>query len=111
MSGSNCRRHLHKVILLGNLGVGKTSMFRRLRDGKYHDFLRSVSNVGVDKHTKAFRMESGETVFVSVSMHEWAGLMLRVIPNCCSSTALLYSVLVGPGASGILNPLPTIRNS
>ncbi len=60
------RRHLkYKVILLGNLGVGKTSMFRRLRDGSLRYNNDDNVNVSLDKHTKAFRVESGETVFVS----------------------------------------------
>ncbi len=63
MSAPNTKSKLiYKVILLGNVGVGKTSMFKRLRDGSYED---EISSVGMDKHTKAFRMDNGKTVFVS----------------------------------------------
>lgn len=65
------KRHLYKVILLGNVGVGKSSMFRRLRDGAAYRHLpihstRASAN-GLDKHTKAFRMSNGESVFVSTA--------------------------------------------
>lgn len=53
-----------KVILLGNPGVGKTSMFLRLWDGSFHDEHWS-DPASLDKLPKSFRLDSGEIETVS----------------------------------------------
>ena len=58
---------LYKVVLLGDYGVGKTSLFRRLRDGSFAEGLStSLSSVGMDKCTRSFQMDNGTSVKVSL---------------------------------------------
>lgn len=52
----------YKVVLLGELGVGKTSLFRRLKDNVFDEF--STSTAGIDSCTKEFKVD-GESVTVS----------------------------------------------
>ena len=65
MAAASCgkRKPIYKVVLLGNLGVGKTSIFRRLRDGSFHE--HRTNFIGVDKHMKSYVLSNGEAVFVS----------------------------------------------
>ncbi len=53
-----------KVILLGNVGVGKTSLLLRLKGGTFHE---ESDSIGLDKFAKPFRLGNGETVTVSTS--------------------------------------------
>jgi len=38
----------YKIILLGEAGVGKTSLFNRIKTGRFHD---GQSTQGADRHT------------------------------------------------------------
>lgn len=53
----------YKVVLLGELGVGKTSLFRRLKDNTFDEY--QTATTGIDSCTKVVKVD-GETVMVSV---------------------------------------------
>ena len=52
----------YKVVLLGELGVGKTSLFRRLKDNSYDE--KQTATTGIDSCTKIVKV-NGESVMVS----------------------------------------------
>lgn len=52
----------YKVVLLGELGVGKTSLFRRLKDNTFDEY--QTATTGIDSCTKIVKVD-GETVMVS----------------------------------------------
>lgn len=51
----------YKVVLLGELGVGKTSLFRRLKDNTFDEY--QTSTTGIDSCTKLVKVD-GQTVMV-----------------------------------------------
>ena len=51
----------YKVVLLGELGVGKTSLFRRLKDNTFDEY--QTATTGIDSCTKVIKVQ-GETVMV-----------------------------------------------
>ena len=51
----------YKVVLLGELGVGKTSLFRRLKDNTFDEY--QTATTGIDSCTKVVKVD-GETVMV-----------------------------------------------
>lgn len=53
----------YKVVLLGELGVGKTSLFRRLKDNTFDEY--QTATTGIDSCTKVVKAH-GETVMVSL---------------------------------------------
>ena len=53
----------YKVVLLGELGVGKTSLFRRLKDNTFDEY--QTATTGIDSCTKIVKVD-GETVMVSL---------------------------------------------
>lgn len=54
----------YKVVLLGELGVGKTSLFRRLKDNTFDEY--QTATTGIDSCTKVVKVD-GETVMVRQS--------------------------------------------
>ena len=72
----------YKVVLLGELGVGKTSLFRRLKDNTFDEY--QTATTGIDSCTKVVKVD-GETVMVRWCWN-WACLIFL-------STALLRFVL------------------
>ena len=54
----------YKVVLLGELGVGKTSLFRRLKDDTFDEY--QTATTGIDSCTKVIKVH-GETVMVSAT--------------------------------------------
>ena len=50
---------VHKVVLLGDSGVGKTSIFYRIKDGYFRE-TSSTCSQSVATFDKPFRMPSGE---------------------------------------------------
>ena len=68
-------RAMYKAVLLGEYGVGKTTLFRCLRDGTCRKtsltvsgdtpVSRGTSAVGMDKCSKRFTLEGGDNVVVS----------------------------------------------
>ena len=52
----------YKVVLLGELGVGKTSLFRRLKDNTFDEY--QTATTGIDSCTKVIKID-GENVMVS----------------------------------------------
>ena len=52
----------YKVVLLGELAVGKTSLFRRLKDNIFDEY--QTATTGIDSCTKVIQLD-GETVLVS----------------------------------------------
>ena len=63
MALSTSRGPTYKVVLLGELGVGKTALFRRLKDNTFDEF--STATAGIDSCTKVTKVD-GETVTVRV---------------------------------------------
>lgn len=53
----------YKVVLLGELGVGKTSLFRRLKDNTFDEY--QTATTGIDSCTKVVKVD-GETVMLSI---------------------------------------------
>ena len=54
-----------KVVLLGEAGVGKTSLFIRIKDDAFYDFQRST--VGLDTCTRAIPI-NGEKLSVGANV-------------------------------------------
>lgn len=52
----------YKVVLLGELGVGKTSLFRRLKDNTFDEY--QTATTGIDSCTKVIKIND-ENVMVS----------------------------------------------
>ena len=66
----------YKVILLGNSGVGKTSLFKKIITGEF--FEKNISTIGMDKrtlHVEAEVQENNQTVTKSfeISLVDTAG--------------------------------------
>ena len=62
---SEGRGPTYKVVLLGELGVGKTSLFKRLKDNTFDEY--QTATTGIDSCTKVMKVD-GEPVMVS-NMH------------------------------------------
>ena len=62
----NTRGPTYKVVLLGELGVGKTALFRRLKDNTFDEF--STATAGIDSCTKVTKVD-GETITVCSQYH------------------------------------------
>ena len=60
----------YKVVLLGELGVGKTSLFRRLKDNTFDEY--QTATTGIDSCTKVTKVD-GETVMVRKARAARAG--------------------------------------
>lgn len=52
----------YKVVLLGELGVGKTSLFKRLKDNTFDEY--QTATTGIDSCTKVMKVDN-EQVMVS----------------------------------------------
>lgn len=61
MSLGTTRGPTYKVVLLGELGVGKTSLFRRIKENIFDEF--STTTQGIDSCTKVFKVD-GESITV-----------------------------------------------
>lgn len=62
MATNTSRGPTYKVVLLGELGVGKTSLFRRIKDNTYDEF--STATPGIDSCTKSMKVD-GDSITVS----------------------------------------------
>ena len=56
----------YKVVLLGELGVGKTSLFKRLKDNTFDEY--QTATTGIDSCTKVMKVD-GEQIMVRGSLH------------------------------------------
>ena len=85
--------HVHyKVILLGDYGVGKTSLFARIKAGDQHDPSESSLSTSrssstqsdtIDHCVRTFVLESGKKVQVRAVVymqHYFADKLLHVLP-------------------------------
>jgi len=61
---ASSRGPTYKVVLLGELGVGKTSLFRRLKDNTFDEY--QTATTGIDSCTKVIKLD-GETVMVGLT--------------------------------------------
>ena len=61
MAAAPTRGPTYKVVLLGELGVGKTSLFRRLKDNTFDEY--QTATTGIDSCTRVVKVD-GETVMV-----------------------------------------------
>jgi Ras-related protein Rab-22 len=99
--------HVHKVMLLGDIGVGKTSLVRRLIFEKFeHDY---KATIGVDVYTNSMTLDAGRRDKVTVRQLIWdidgdfgesifkqiyiKGATAALIIGDCSRQATLNSVL------------------
>lgn len=64
MAAAPSRGPTYKVVLLGELGVGKTSLFRRLKDNSFDEY--RTSTTGIDSCSKVITCD-GKTTMVSLS--------------------------------------------
>lgn len=72
MSLGTTRGPTYKVVLLGELGVGKTSLFRRIKENIFDEF--STTTQGIDSCTKVFKVD-GESI--TVRERSRRGLILK----------------------------------
>ena len=63
----------YKIILIGNTGVGKTSIFRKLSTGEFSD--TNISTIGVEKKTFYinFKDDKNDKKIINVSLFDTAG--------------------------------------
>ena len=63
----------YKIILIGNTGVGKTSIFRKLSTGEFSD--TNISTIGVEKKTIYinFKDDKNDKKIINVSLFDTAG--------------------------------------
>jgi len=54
------------VILLGDYGVGKTSLFKRLRGEPFLERGHSTEGLGTDRCTKSYTLKNGEKLVVGI---------------------------------------------
>ena len=73
----------YKVVLLGELGVGKTSLFKRLKDNTFDEY--QTATTGIDSCTKVMKVD-GEQIMVSV--WNWDQLTYMTKLNFIFSVAL-----------------------
>ena len=62
MAAAPSRGPTYKVVLLGELGVGKTSMFRRLKDNSFDEC--QTATIGIDSCSKTVKVDE-QNVMVS----------------------------------------------
>lgn len=55
----------YKVVLLGELGVGKTSLFRRVKDNTFDEY--QTATTGIDSCTKVVKISDDQSVMVGVN--------------------------------------------
>ena len=67
---SVCQPARHKVVLIGNTGVGKTSIFIRFKDGTFYP---DTNDYGSDQFTKEFSVNN-EEVKVRTRVQEYQTL-------------------------------------
>nr|ABD65449.1 Rab-like3 [Suberites domuncula] len=63
MAAAPSRGPTYKVVLLGELGVGKTSLFRRLKDNSFDEY--QTATTGIDSCSKVVKID-GSTVMLSI---------------------------------------------
>ena len=51
----------YRVVLLGELGVGKTSLFKRIKDNTFNEFQPSTTG-GIDSCTKSVTVDKQEVI-------------------------------------------------
>ena len=56
-----------KIIFLGNLGVGKTALFNRIRTGSYMEDSNTISRI--DRCNKTFQLSESDSIVVSTCMY------------------------------------------
>lgn len=66
----------YKVVLLGELGVGKTSLFRRVKDNTFDEY--QTATTGIDSCTKVVKID-GQNVMVR-------GMLLEIAYETREST-------------------------
>ena len=59
---ASSRGPMYKIVLLGELGVGKTSIFKRLKDNEFDENVTTTT--GIDSCTKQLTVD-GQQVTVS----------------------------------------------
>ena len=55
-------KNRYNIILLGEVGVGKTSLFNRIKSGRFHE---NQSTLGEECFVKAMTLDGGEQIRVS----------------------------------------------
>ena len=61
MAAAPSRGPTYKVVLLGELGVGKTSLFRRVKDNSFDEY--QTATTGIDSCSKTIKC-GGQTIMV-----------------------------------------------
>ena len=82
----------YKVVLLGELGVGKSSIFRRLRDDTFDE--RQPATTGIDSCTALFRVETENvmlTIWDTAGVERFRTLTRNYYRNA-HAAVFLYSV-------------------
>lgn len=82
----------YKVVLLGELGVGKSSIFRRLRDDTFDE--RQPATTGIDSCTALFKVENENvmlTIWDTAGVERFRTLTRNYYRNA-HAAVFLYSV-------------------
>ncbi|XP_002163380.1 ras-related protein Rab-18A [Hydra vulgaris] len=82
-----------KVVLIGNINVGKSSFFVRFKEDKFVEKLNST--IGLDQYTKSITLSDGRTVKISLwdtAGLEVAGYMTSSYYRLSNGVVLMYDV-------------------
>ena len=93
----------YKVVLLGELGVGKTSLFRRLKDNTFDEY--QTATTGIDSCTRVVKVD-GETVMVSAH-----GCLLIKGGNLLSDNKTVHTLRVCSYRRKLGGKSPSVKNT
>ncbi|XP_065674816.1 ras-related protein RabC-like [Hydra vulgaris] len=82
-----------KIVLVGNINVGKSSFFVRFKEGRFEEVLKST--IGLDQCTKEITLSDGKTVKINLwdtAGLEVAGYMTSNYYRFSKGVVLMYDV-------------------
>jgi len=71
----------YKVVLLGELGVGKTSLFKRLKDNTFDEY--QTATTGIDSCTKVMKVDNEQVMVSNYTTIMLVMYILRLYMYCC----------------------------
>ena len=76
----------YKVVLLGEVNVGKTSLFQRIRLGRHQEW---GTTVGVDQYTKEFIIDGAHVSVSTMSCNCWFDVFTTPTKVCSNHQCYL----------------------